>query len=331
MEDRKTDHIQLAKAAQLATEVQDRRFVYEPLFGHLDLAQVDLSVDFAGFQLAAPLWISSMTGGTEKAGELNRLLAEVCNEFQFGMGLGSCRTLLESDKHFSDFDLRPLLGDDRPFFMNFGIAQIEQLIEAGSLDKIAELNERLRTNGLFIHLNPLQEWYQPEGDLIKRPILETVQQAVEELNLPIAIKEVGQGMGPKSLDALMRLPLWCIEFGAFGGTNFSMLENKRSDQPLDPAFCYIGQSAEDMINDINLLCKKHSQDYKCLNFIVSGGIKSFLDGHYLLKQLECQGIIGHASAFLGPASNGIDSLRNFTSAQVEGLKMAKLFLELRSN
>ena len=330
MEDRKTDHIQLAQASQISTDIQDHRFTYEPVFGHLDLSKVDISREFAGFQLAAPLWVSSMTGGTKKAGELNRLLAQTCHEFKLGMGLGSCRSLLDSNKHFHDFDLRSILGKDRPFFMNFGIAQIEQLIDAGALDKIAELNERLQTNGLFIHLNPMQEWYQPEGDQIKRPIIDTVQQAVEQLKLPIAIKEVGQGLGPKSLDALMRLPLWCIEFGAFGGTNFSMLENKRSNDPLDPAFCYIGQSAAEMVNDINLLCKKHKDEYKCLNFIVSGGIKSFLDGHYLLEQLECQGIVGHASAFLGPASNGIESLRNFTSAQIEGLKMAKLFLELKS-
>ena len=82
--ERKKDHIELA--FQSIVKAQDNRFFYEPLFnGHPD---TDLApTPFLGKSMATPIWVSSMTGGTEMAGTINRNLARACGEFGMGMDL----------------------------------------------------------------------------------------------------------------------------------------------------------------------------------------------------------------------------------------------------
>src|SRR3989339_604877 len=199
---RKEDHLDLAKKAQLFADLADGRFDYEPLFSvHPSLQQckTDLSVNFLGKQLMAPLWISSMTGGGKKSGQINGRLAEVASEFGLGMGLGSCRQLLEKNcakKVWNDFDFRPIIGAKLPFFANLGIAQIEKMLKEGQTERIYELIDKLSADGLIIHINPLQEWLQPEGDRLEKSPLETLQIFLKGAPFPVIVKEVGQGFGP---------------------------------------------------------------------------------------------------------------------------------------
>ncbi|MGM0504397.1 MAG: isopentenyl-diphosphate delta-isomerase, partial [Bacteroidota bacterium] len=125
MEKRKKDHIDLALNSQSSAIEHDDRFNYEPMLKPHP-KQDDLSISFLGRTMKNPLWISSMTGGTEYAKIINTNLARACNEFGLGMGLGSCRTLLESDEYLSHFDLRDVIGPELPFYANLGISQVEQ-------------------------------------------------------------------------------------------------------------------------------------------------------------------------------------------------------------
>ena len=229
MSDRKKDHLDFALKARTGLYEHDSRFDYEPvLSGHPDTSP--LAMEFLGKNIKAPLWISSMTGGTETAGWINRNLAKACNEFGLGMGLGSCRELLEDMSFFDDFNLRKIIGDDLPFYANLGIAQVDKSLRENGLDAIEEMVASLKADGLIIHVNPMQEWLQPEGDILETPPLEVIQAFLEKTSMKLIVKEVGQGMGPESLRALMKLPLEAVEFGAFGGTNFSRLELMRSRQ-----------------------------------------------------------------------------------------------------
>ena len=119
MTDRKKDHIDLAFKARAQMDEIDRRFNYEPLMAKHPSGELP-AFDFLGKTMRAPIWISSMTGGTRLAGKINRNLARACNKFGLGMGLGSCRALLESDEHLEDFDLRNIIGTELPFFANLG-------------------------------------------------------------------------------------------------------------------------------------------------------------------------------------------------------------------
>lgn len=328
---RKLDHIQLAFESQLSES--DSRFYYEPMLSAHPLETELPASIIGGAHMLVPLWISSMTGGAEKAGVINQLLAEVCERFGLGMGLGSCRPALENSGFSADFNIRKYMGQ-QPLFANLGIAQIEELVELGQLQRLIDMVNRLQANGLIVHVNPLQEWMQPEGDRFKVTPLETVQRVLDAVDFPVIVKEVGQGFGPLSLKALLQLPLEALDYGAFGGTNFSKLENLRRESVerslLEPVQ-HVGHSAYEMTNWVNQLAAELGDRVQCKQIIVSGGISNFLDGYYHLKKLTMPSLYAQASPFLKYALEGEAALNQFVESQIKGLKLAYTYLHLKQN
>lgn len=331
-EARKRDHIELAFQSQIEEGKLDARFYYEPLLSaHPDRNSLP-QIDFLGKKMRAPIWVSSMTGGTEFAGIINHNLARVCKDFGMGMGLGSCRSLLFSDEHLKDFDVRHLIGDDLPFYANLGIAQLEELIEKNETYLINDLIGKLKADGLIIHVNPFQEWLQPEGDRFRKSPIDTIEFLLEKLNIPIIVKEVGQGMGYESLKRLFQLPLEAVDFAANGGTNFAKVELLRSDEQKQSIFqklAYVGHSAEEMTLMTNQLVAKLGDKMRCRQVIISGGVKNFLDGYYLINKLDLPSIYGQASSFLKHARGDYDKLFEYVEAQVQGLELANAYLTLK--
>jgi len=329
-DDRKKAHIELALKSHAGFTTGDSRFYYEPLLSAHPQG-VDLSRPFMGRKLGLPLWVSSMTGGTPLAGEINRMLATVCREFGMGMGLGSCRSILTDDTWLEHFTLRSVIGPDLPLYANLGINQLEMIAEEGVWGLISDLVSKLEADGLIIHINPMQEFFQPEGDRLKFPPIETIQRLIDKFpEMKLIVKEVGQGMGPASLEALLGLPLEAIEFGAFGGTNFATLESLRHEgnrmQTLIP-LASVGHSAGEMLEIVNQLVEKKKVVVRHL--IISGGIKDFLDGYFLTGKSRLPAVYGQASAMLVHAREGMDSLRQFVAAQADGLRMAHAFLKIK--
>ncbi len=330
MENRKKDHIKLAFESVVNIEDQDNRFYYEPLLSaHPD--ETMKSFTFLGKTMKNPLWISSMTGGTKQAGHINKNLAKACNEFGLGMGLGSCRILLEDKKYFDDFNLRPIIGDDLPFFANLGIAQIEKAIDNNNVYAITEMVNSISADGLIIHVNPLQEFIQPEGDSINKPPLDTIRRFLDKFNSSVIVKEVGQGFGPESIKALFQFPLAAIEFGALGGTNFSRLEilrsNKENMELLNP-FANVGNTAVDMVEYINKALLDNPNP-ECKEIIISGGIKNYLDGYYLVNKIKLQAVYGQASELLKFAVNDYKSLQDYIKGQLSGFRLANSYLRVK--
>ena len=321
-ENRKRDHIELTLKAQTQKDLRDERFYYEPLLSAHPDEMTDLSLTFLNKRCQAPFWISSMTGGVGEARHINQNLAKLCHEMKFGMALGSCRVLLESSQYFEDFNLRPILGDEVPFYANLGIAQLEKLFLQHNEIQIIELLESLKVDGLVIHVNPLQEWYQEEGDRFLFPPIETIKKTLDLCQthqFKIIVKEVGQGMGPRSLKALCDLPLDAIELAGFGGTNFAKLEILRKTKGHEsPEFYKVGHTAYEMLNFLNHL------DFRG-DVIISGGIANALDGFHLMSFSQSPCVIGFAQNFLSRAEN-YDDLVKYTKNQIESLKLAKSYL-----
>jgi isopentenyl-diphosphate Delta-isomerase len=330
---RKRDHIELAFQSQIPNHGLDKRFFYEPLLAAHPDATILKPFSFLHKTMNVPIWVSSMTGGTEFARVINHNLARACKDFGMGMGLGSCRGLLYSNEFLKDFDVRSTIGDALPLYANLGIAQIEQLIDRKELFLIEKLLEKLRADGLIIHINPMQEWLQPEGDRFLRPPLATIETVLSAYHFPIIVKEVGQGMGRESLKALFQLPISAIDFAAAGGTNFAKLELLRSNatkQSLFASLATVGHSAEEMVTMTNEILVELSDRVRCKQVIISGGIGNFLDGYYLTEKCNITAIYGQASAFLQYARGNYEDLYNFTAAQIEGLKVAKAFLTIKT-
>ena len=331
---RKQDHIQLAFESQIASTNLDQRFYYEPIMAAHPSTHQETSFSFLGKTMQAPLWVSSMTGGTKYAMIINHNLARVAHDFGFGMGLGSCRGLLSSNEYLKDFDVRKIIGDELPLYANLGIAQVEQLFDEHKQDLITALVSKLQADGLIIHVNPLQEWLQPEGDQFKYPPIETIKRVLDAFpDMKLIVKEVGQGMGYQSLKTLFQLPVAAIDFAANGGTNFSKLELLRSDiqkQTIYAKLAHVGHSAEEMVLMANTIIKELGNKCLCQEVIISGGIKDFLDGYYLINKLSSSAIYGQASAFLKYAKDDYEQLYRYVSAQIEGLKLAHNYLKIKT-
>lgn len=333
MTDRKKEHIELTQEAQIKTALLDNRFYYEPMLSaHPNRESKEF--DFLGKKLKTPIWVSSMTGGTELAAKINRNLAKACAEFGMGIGLGSCRSLLHSKQNFEDFNVRPIIGPDLPLYANLGICQIEELIQQKALDKIEQLVTHLDADGLIVHINPMQELLQPEGDHLVISPLETLTDLLQEVNFPIIVKEVGQGFGPNSLFELLKLPIQAIELAAFGGTNFAKMEllrNKNQDIDLLEPLAKIGHSTEQMIEWINHYQEKHSNQIQCKEIIISGGIQNFMDGYFSMQKCKMPSIYGQASALLNHAKNSYEELKNYLMLQKKGLAIASSYLQVKNN
>ena len=329
---RKQDHIELAFQSQVDARGLDARFDYEPMLASHPERGSYPATFFLGKTLKVPLWVSSMTGGTEMASIINHNLARACKDFGMGMGLGSCRVLLESNDRLSDFNVRPLIGHDQPLYANLGVAQIEQILEKGEFYRIDQLMSKLDADGLIVHVNPMQEWLQPEGDHFKVSPLETIERVLEKAKYPIIVKEVGQGFGRASMRALLKLPLAAIDFAANGGTNFAKLELFRSEprfQEIYGRLANVGHSAEEMTMMLNELVLELGDQLRCKEVIISGGIQHFLDGYYLVNKASINAVYGQASQFLKHARADYDALAQYVDSQVQGLELANALLKVR--
>lgn len=300
--DRKLDHIQLANSSQIKASAKDSRFYYEPMFFGNTIDFPKNEIGFFGKKLAHPFWISSMTGGVAKGKVINHNLAKLCHRFGLGMGLGSCRSILLSESRFSDFDVREILGDDLPLFANIGMAQLEELILNKKLNLLLNLVSKLKADGLIVHINPFQEFLQPEGDRYRMSPLEAISILKSETNLKLIIKEVGQGMGPLSLKSLIDLKVDGIELAGLGGTNFSKLEILRNQFVEDSSafeIPKIGHTALEMISFLNSIYQKNLTT----KIIISGGISHMQDAHFLLSQSKFESVIGFAHKVLNKAED----------------------------
>lgn len=330
LSDRKKDHIDLATASIPVSE-PDPRFYYEPFSATHPRAGENWPFRFLDKDLHFPVWISSMTGGTALAKTINTNLARMCKDFGFGFALGSCRKLIEKPELLSDFDVRKYLGDSFPLFANIGVAQAEQWISAGHQNYLHQIVDQLSADGLIIHINPLQEWMQSEGDRIHVSPITTLHKILDYCSYPIIVKEVGQGMGPQSIQQILQLPIAAFEFAAFGGTNFSTIENARNDIELQAQFepfTHIGHTALEMLEACNRCVVDHT--ISCKHLIISGGIKNYLDGYYLISQSKIPAVYGQAGSFLKHAKEDYEPLHAFAQSQMEGLLMAKNYLRIKN-
>lgn len=301
-------------------------FYYEPMLAAHPVPEERETMPFAQGEMNVPVWVSSMTGGTELAKTINHNLAKACGEFGMGMGLGSCRILMDDPQYYPDFQVREFMPN-QPLYANLGVAQLEEYFKLGRTQAVREMVSKLEATGLIVHVNPLQEWAQPEGDRFNEIPINTIKRCLDQFNFPIIVKEVGQGFGPGSMRALMELPLEAIDFGAYGGTNFTKLEALRDSgttADISRLLGTIGHTADEMVDLFNSLGSNQTKQV-----IISGGVKNFLHGYYLIQKINALGVYGQASAFLEHARGSYEKLSNYVQQQVEGLAVAKAYLHLR--
>ncbi len=190
----------------------------------LDLDEVDLSIELFGKRLAAPIVIGAMTGGTTRAGAINRVLARAAARAGVGMALGSQRAMIVKPELAASFAVRDAAPDLPLVFGNVGAVQLNYGVDARA---IRAALEAVGADALNLHLNPLQEAVQPEGDTRFSGLRDRIAGLVSELHVPVLAKEVGGGISARSAEKLAALPLAGVEVAGTGGTSWAKVESFR--------------------------------------------------------------------------------------------------------
>jgi isopentenyl-diphosphate delta-isomerase len=188
------------------------------------LADVDVATTFLGHALRAPLMISSMTGGTARAAEINRRLARGAEAAGIAMALGSGRAMLEDATLRATFDVRSV-APKLVLFANLGAVQLNYGVRN---DDARRLVDELRASGLYLHLNPLQEALQRDGDTNFRSLAPKIASLCAALDVPVIAKSVGSGIAPSTAARLIECGVAAIDVAGAGGTSWALVEGRRS-------------------------------------------------------------------------------------------------------
>ncbi len=191
----------------------------------LDLDQVTLDTELLGRRLQAPLIIGSMTGGTERAREINRRLARAAARVGVGMALGSQRAMIARPELTPTYAIRDEAPDLPLLLGNIGAVQLRRGVSA---EEIAGAVSAVDADALMFHLNPLQEAIQPEGDTCFGGLAERLAEAIPRLGVPALAKEVGGGISARTAAKLAALPLAGVEVAGVGGTSWARVESRRA-------------------------------------------------------------------------------------------------------
>jgi isopentenyl-diphosphate delta-isomerase len=273
-ETRKSDHIRInleedVDFKQLTTGLENYHFLHQAL-PEIDLAQVDTSVSFVGKTLKVPLLISSMTGGTEQALQINRTLAEAAELSGIAMGLGSQRAAIEDPSLVDSFQVRSI-APNVLLLANLGAVQLNYGYGIAQCQRAVDMIE---ADALILHINALQEAVQPEGDGNFRGLLSKIEQVCRALPVPVIAKEVGWGFSEDTALQLIKAGVAAIDVAGSGGTSWSQVEMYRTETEIQrrvaATFIDWGIPTSEAI----LAVKRASSD---IPIIASGGLRNGLD------------------------------------------------------
>ncbi|MEW6060906.1 MAG: type 2 isopentenyl-diphosphate Delta-isomerase [Bacteroidota bacterium] len=242
----------------------------------INLAEVDVRTQFLGKQLAFPLMISCMTGGYKEAERINRELAEVCEEFHLAMGVGSQRQAMEDTTYHSSFTIARKVAPSIPLVGNIGAPEVARLTDVSPILRLAEM---IQADAFAVHLNPLQEFLQPEGNTNFKGVLAGIETLVKKLPIPVIVKEIGAGISADVALRLVGVGVKYIDVAGAGGTSWAGVEilrrneNKQQREQWNPFWDW-GIPTANAVREVAEMKKQ----FPSLTVIASGGIVHAMEG-----------------------------------------------------
>ncbi|MFI2857165.1 type 2 isopentenyl-diphosphate Delta-isomerase [Paenibacillus sp. JSM ZJ436] len=272
--ERKIEHVRLCLEEEvggrgITTGLERYRFRHHAL-PELDFEQVELSASFLSHRMRTPLLISSMTGGSRATGEINQRLAAAAQRRGWMLGVGSVRAAVEQEDLAATFRVRES-APDIPVIANLGAVQLNYGFGADQCRRAVDI---AGADMLVLHLNSLQEVFQPEGNLSFKGLLKQIEQLCGALEVPVGIKEVGWGIDAEVAVQLVEAGASFIDVAGAGGTSWSQVEKFRSPDPVRKAaaeaFADWGNSTADCIAEVRAALPQ-------TELIGSGGLASGVD------------------------------------------------------
>jgi isopentenyl-diphosphate Delta-isomerase len=336
--ERKKDHIRLCLSDESAFKTKTNGFERYDFIHYaiteIDHAKIDLTSDFLGKKINYPFMISCMTGGTEKAKDINLKLAVIAEELKIPLGMGSQRQALENDSFHSSYKVIREHTRSVPVLGNIGAAQLVQL----DISRIQFLVDIVEADAMVIHVNPVQELVQNNGEPLFSGLLNKLEQLVRELNVPVIVKEVGAGISGIAAGRLLECGVEGIDVAGAGGTSWSGVEMLRNNNFDDNYLWDWGLPTSYCIKEVQRLKGKYD-----FTLIGSGGINNPVDmskalalgadmaasARTILQELENNG----AEAVINMIQNWFNALRKIMyltgSENLNDFKNNKIMLKER--
>jgi len=314
---RKADHIRInldedVDFPNLTTGLEHYRLVHQAL-PELNLDEIDTSVHVFGKRLKAPILISSMTGGTAEAERINLHLAEAAEATGIAMGLGSQRTGLEENEQAATFQVRRVA----PTILLFANLGAVQLNKGYSVDHCRRAVDMVEADALILHLNPLQEAAQPDGDVQWAGLANKIEAVCNALSVPVVVKEVGWGISPQPARLLADIGVSAIDVAGAGGTSWTEVEYHRALtarlRRLARAFADWGIPTAESLAMVR-------ESIPDMTLFASGGLRNGID---IAKCLALNAdLCGMAGPFLRPATESAEAVVDEIDAMVQELSVA---------
>ncbi len=288
---RKADHIRITLEEDvgfggLTTGLELYRFEHQAL-PEIDLEDVDLTTEFLGRQLAAPVVISCMTGGVERGAQINRRLARAAQAAGVAMGVGSQRAALDDAALAETFLVREQ-APDVPLMANLGAAQLREPDAVGRCRRAVEM---IAADALVLHANPLQEALQPEGTPHFAALVDLIGEVVVAVDVPVLVKEVGWGISERVARTLADAGVAGLDVAGAGGTSWSEVERHRMTDAVMRRVAATFREWGIPTSESLVACRRGFPEGL---LIASGGLRSGLDA------AKCIALGGDVAAFAAP-------------------------------
>jgi len=322
---RKTEHLRISleenvRFRNLTTGLERYRFVHQAL-PEINRDDIDLSTTLLGKELSAPLIISSMTGGTEEAETINKNLALAAQIHSLGMGVGSQRAALEEPSLSHTYQVRDV-APDILLLANLGAVQLNY---GYSVEHCQRAVEMIEADALILHLNPLQEALQPEGNTDFSGLLAKIEKVCRELSMPVIVKEVGWGISEEVARRLAVSGVAAIDVAGAGGTSWSEVEMYRVDSEtlrhIAAAFADWGIPTAESIQ----MARRGAPG---VTLIASGGIRTGVEAAKAIA-LGADAV-ALATPFLQPATVSPETVGEKVGEILEGLRTAMFCVGVRN-
>jgi isopentenyl-diphosphate delta-isomerase len=290
----------------------------------LDYDDIDTSTKFLGKKFTAPIIIDSMTGGTDEATVINGRLGELAEKYGFGMGLGSQRAGLKSEELAATYSIARKNAPNAFLIANIGGAQLAKGLTVDEARKIVKM---IKANALVVHLNPLQELVQPEGEPRYKGVLGKISDLAKTIDVPVIVKEVGAGISKEVAIKLEMAGVAAINVAGAGGTSWAGVEKLRAEAMKDDPKRHLGE----MFWDWGIPTAASLIEARCtvkLPLIASGGLRNGLE---IAKCIALgASMAAMAYPFLRAAAQSRESLFAFADTILAELKSTMFLVGARN-
>jgi len=327
MEGRKLDHLQIClnesvESNEITNGFEDIHFIHRAL-PEIDKEEIDISTEFFNHRLSAPIIVEPMTGGEPTMSKkVNSALASVVEEIGIGMGIGSQRAAIENSNLEETYRIVREKAPTAFLMANIGCVQ---LISDEGLEYAERAIEMIDADALTIHLNPLQEAIQPEGETKFSGILKQIERLVNHIEVPIIVKETGAGIALEDAKKLRDAGVTCIDVAGAGGTSWAAVEYYRAKKIGDELRARLGEAFWNwgIPTAVSVVEAKQNTD---LTVIASGGIRTGIEAAKALSLGAT--LVGMALPLLKAVVKG--ELRKFLDLFMEELKNTMFLVGARN-